>query len=171
MDFLDYLPPGLAEWVDWIRAHDVLLWWVAAGSAVLVVGTPFVLPFIVARIPEDYFATKERLPLSETSEHPALRWVLRIARNLFGAILLLLGLVMLVTPGPGLIAVLAGVLLMDFPGKRRLEMWVIRRPGLLMAINWFRMRRGRPPLMVWSPQPKGLPAPVPPSREKEATRK
>lgn len=165
------LPQPLAEWVDWIRAHDVALWWVAAGSAVLVVGTPFVLPFVVARIPEDYFATKDRLPLSETSEHPVLRWTLRIFRNLIGAILFLLGLIMLVAPGPGLVAILAGVLLADFPGKRRLEMWVIRRPGLLMGINWLRAHRGRPPLIVWSPEPKGLPAPDPISRDQEPARR
>lgn len=159
-----FLPPTIAEW---LKAHDAAIGWVMFASFLLTVGTVLSLPFIVSRIPDDYFATKERPPLAERSEHPVLRWTWRILRNLFGVILLLLGLVMLIGPGQGLIAILGAVLLMDFPGKRRLEMWVIRRPGLLRAINWFRMRRGRPPLVVWSPEPKGLPAPERAPREKE----
>ena len=158
---------SLTELLAWMKEHDALLWWVMAGSFALTVGTLLALPWIVSRIPDDYFATKERPPISEVSEHPALRWTLRILRNLFGLILVLLGLVMLVGPGQGLIAILAGLLIADFPGKRRLEMWVIRRPGLLKGINWLREHRGRPPLIVWSPEPKHLSGPSSGPRERE----
>ncbi len=168
---MDFLPPTVAEWVAWVRAHDVLLWWVTAGSAAFALGTLLALPFVVATIPNDYFATKERPRLTDRSEHPILRWTWRILRNAFGVLLMLLGLVMMIGPGPGLVAILAAVLLMDFPGKRRLEMWIIRRPGLLFLINWSRARRGRPPLVVWSPEPRGLPVPEKPSRERESLRK
>ena len=158
---------SLTELLDWVKAHDTALWWVMAVSAALTVGTLLALPWIVSRIPDDYFATKERPPLRERSEHPVLRWTFRILRNLFGLILILLGIVMLVGPGQGLIAILAGLLIADFPGKRRLEMWVIRRPGLLKGINWLRAHRGRPPLIVWSPDPPRLPSPPPEPRERE----
>ncbi|MGC1276410.1 MAG: PGPGW domain-containing protein [Planctomycetaceae bacterium] len=161
---------SLTELIAWIKEHDVLLWWVMAGSAALTVGTILALPWVVSRIPDDYFATKERQPISETSQHPVLRWTFRVGRNLLGVILLLLGLIMLVGPGQGLIAVLAGLLLTEFPGKRRLEMWVIRRPGLLKGINWLRVRRGRPPLVVWSPEKKRLPGPQPEPRERAPLR-
>lgn len=157
----------LTELITWVKEHDVVLWWVMACSAVLTVGTLLALPWVVARIPDDYFATKERLPFGEYSQHPVLRWVFRIGRNLLGVVLLLLGLVMVVGPGQGLIAILAGLLLTEFPGKRRLEMWVIRRPGLLKGINWLRVRRGRPPLIVWTPDKKRLPAP--PSHARDRT--
>src|SRR5690606_10090931 len=114
--------------------------------------------------------TKERLPLSETSEHPVLRWAFRLGRNLLGVILLLLGIVMSPGPGPGMIVILAGLLLTEFPGKRRLEMWIIRRPGLLKAINWFRTRRGRPPLIVWTPERKRLPSPPADTHERAPLR-
>lgn len=160
---------SLTELTAWIEAHDIVLWWVMAGSAALSIGTFLSLPWVVSRIPDDYFATKERLPISETSQHPVLRWMFRIGRNLLGVILLLLGIIMSPGPGPGLIVILAGMLLTEFPGKRRLEMWLIRRPGLLRGINWLRERRGRPPLIVWSPERKRLGGPAG-SREKAPLR-
>jgi hypothetical protein len=161
---------SLTELNAWVKEHDVVLWWVMAASFVLTAGTILAMPFVVSRIPDDYFATKERPPLSKTSEHPALRWTFRLGRNLLGVILLLLGIVMSPGPGPGLIVILAGLLLTEFPGKRRLEMWIIRRPGLLKAINWFRSRRGRPPLVVWTPDRRRLSGPQPDPREREPLR-
>jgi hypothetical protein len=137
----------------WIKQNDDVIGWVVAGSAALTVVTLLALPWIVARIPDDYFATRKRPPIRHRSQHPVLRWTLRIAKSVLGLILVLLGLVMVLGPGQGLIAILAGLLLLEFPGKRRLEMWVIRRPGLLRGINWLRARRGRPPLTVWQPAP------------------
>ena len=150
---------SLTELIAWVVEHDVVIWWVMAGSAALTLGTLAALPWLVCQIPDDYFATKERLPVAEYSPHPVLHWIFRIARNLLGIILLLLGLVMLVGPGQGLMAILAGLLLTEFPGKRRLEMWMIRRPGLLKGITWLRVRRVRPPLNIWTPEKKRLPPP------------
>ena len=48
----------------------------------------------------------------------------------------------LVTQSP---MALVGLLLMNFPGKYRLERWLLRRPGVLGALNWLRGRRGLPP--------------------------
>jgi hypothetical protein len=142
------------EFVAWIERHDVLVWWFAIGSAVIAVGMLFTTPWLVSVIPDDYFATKERPPIATRSEHPALRWALRIGKNILGLVLIVIGLLLSLPliPGQGTIMALGGLLLLEFPGKRRLEMWIIRRQRLLRAINWFRARRGRPPLIVWSPE-------------------
>ncbi len=50
---------------------------------------------------------------------------------------------MLVTPGQGLLTLLIGLLLLNFPGKYRLERWLVRRPGVLRTLNWVRRRRGQ----------------------------
>ena len=39
-----------------------------------------------------------------------------------------------------------GVLLMDFPGKRQLEIRLIRIPALHRAIDWIRSKAGSEPL-------------------------
>jgi hypothetical protein len=154
--------PSRPEIELWLKAHEAALWWVMAGSTGVTVGTLIALPWVVALIPNDYFATKDPPKIRGRSQHPVLRWMLRIGKNLLGIILVILGLVMSLplVPGQGLITALAGLLLLNFPGKRRFEMWLVRRHGVLRGINWLRARRGRPPLIVWCPEPKGLPAPV-----------
>ena len=48
------------------------------------------------------------------------QWAVFIARNVVGAIVVLAGLIMLVTPGQGILTIIAGLAIMDFPGRDRL---------------------------------------------------
>jgi hypothetical protein len=66
-----------------------------------------------------------------------------VIKNLVGVALLLAGLVMLVTPGQGLLTIVVGLTLLSFPGKARLERWIATRPAVWRAINWMRQRAGR----------------------------
>lgn len=76
-------------------------------------------------------------------------WLLfHLAKNLAGLVLLLVGLIMLITPGQGLLTCLMGVLLLDFPGKRRLELWLVQRRAVARSIAWLRQRAGVPPLCL-----------------------
>ena len=79
---------------------------------------------------------------------PGLRVIFYGLKNLLAIVLILLGLIMLVTPGQGLITVLAGLALLDVPGKRPAERWIISRPPLLGAINKLRAKWKRAPLEV-----------------------
>lgn len=55
---------------------------------------------------------------------------------------------MLFTPGPGVLTILIGVMLLNFPGKRRLERKLVERPRVLEAINRLRARFGKAPLIL-----------------------
>jgi hypothetical protein len=66
-------------------------------------------------------------------------------KNLLGLLLVVLGLIMLVTPGQGIVTLLIGLLLMNFPGKYHLERWLVLRPGVLKGLNWLRRRQGQLP--------------------------
>ena len=159
MPAFSWQSPTLHALLQWVDAHQALVWWVTAVSATLTIGTLVAMPWVVSLIPDDYFATRERPPIVGRSERPVARWAARIGKNLLGVVLILFGLVMSVplVPGQGTIVALAGLLLVEFPGKRRLELWLIRRRGVLRVINWLRHRRGRPPLIVWTPAgPKRL---------------
>jgi hypothetical protein len=61
------------------------------------------------------------------------------------------GIAMLVLPGQGLLTILIGFLMLDFPGKYRVEKWLVSRRRLLGAINWLRRRAGRVPLRISTP--------------------
>ena len=55
---------------------------------------------------------------------------------------------MLVLPGQGVLTILIGLTLLDFPGKRRLEIWIIQRRSIRLGIDRVRKRAGRPSLIL-----------------------
>lgn len=140
--------PAVAELMEFIAEHDVLLGWLGVVSLLVFVATLFAVPWFVVRIPEDYFVEEKREPLAWSSHHPLIRWPLLILKNLLGLVLLLMGIAMLVMPGQGLLTMLAGLVLLNFPGKFRLERWLVTHRPVLLSINWMRQRRGAPPLRV-----------------------
>jgi hypothetical protein len=118
----------------------------AGGLSLLgLVGAVVGVPWVVARLPADYFNQSQRAVWREWGGEPWFALLLGGIKNLVGALLALLGVVMLVTPGQGLLTLLVGLLLMNFPGKYRLERWLVGRRGVLTALNWLRRRGGHPP--------------------------
>jgi hypothetical protein len=67
-----------------------------------------------------------------------------VARNAVGLPLLVLGTVMLITPGQGLLTILLALGIMEFPGKWRLEHAILERRAVYRALNWIRRKGHRP---------------------------
>lgn len=105
--------------------------------------------FVLVRLPADYF----RGPVGHTlfgEQHPILRWAWKIGKNAFGIGLVLLGIVLSVpgVPGQGILTILLGLMLVDFPGRRKLEQRLVRWPRVRRSIDRLRLRFGRPPLIL-----------------------
>jgi hypothetical protein len=128
--------------------HKTLLLWLGVLSAVMFVGSLLAIPWIAVRIPEDYFLHPHRFRDKLRNTHPFIRIPLWILKNLLGVVFVLAGVVMLFTPGQGILTILVGVLLLDFPGKFALERWFITRSSVHRSINWMRKKAHRPPLQV-----------------------
>ena len=122
--------------------------WFAVGSLAMFVVSAVSLPWLLTRLPEDYFDKTAPTALPPWPRHRALYCAWRVLKNLLGAMLLVAGFVMLVTPGQGLLTIMAGLWLTDLPGKRRCERYLIGRPQVLASINWIRQKSGQPPLRV-----------------------
>ncbi|KXX64011.1 PGPGW domain-containing protein [Marichromatium gracile] len=133
--------------LHWVETHQALSAWLAGLSVAVFLFSLLSLPFLVARIPADYFAAPAHRPGRLRRHHPLVHAALRLLKNLSGALLLLCGLLMLVLPGQGLLTMLMGLILIDFPGKYRLERRLVANPHLLGAINWLRRTRGVPPVL------------------------
>ena len=58
------------------------------------------------------------------------------------------GILMLALPGQGLLTIIIGLVLMDFPGKYHAERWVISRHSILLTSNWIRKKADKPALVV-----------------------
>lgn len=130
----------------WLEDHSLWVWWLAAVSLLMFVGTLIALPFLVVKIPEDYFAQEHRNRELWVHHPPVLRWFLLFGKNLLGGVLVLAGILMLVLPGQGLLTILMGLLLVNFPGKYWLEKWLVTRTPVLKAANWLRKKANHPPI-------------------------
>lgn len=122
---------------------------VVVVSLFIFIASIALLPILAAAIPEDYFfPRKQRILQQRTKLYGAFLVFVLILKNFFGFILLIAGLIMLVTPGQGLLTIFFSFLFINFPGKRRLELALVRRPSLYRAITALRRMRGRPPLRL-----------------------
>lgn len=121
--------------------------WVGVGvvSAVMFIGTLVAIPWAVARLPVDYFVGPRR-SLHPESRHPVLAFARRLARNTLGVVLVVAGVAMLVLPGQGILTMLLGVALVDFPGKREFEQRLLRQRHVRKSLQWLRKRADREPL-------------------------
>ena len=134
--------------MDWLGNNQPLLVWVGSGSAIVFIASLLSLPWLVAKIPEDYFVPKKRQPTSWKTQRPALRLLALIGKNLLGYGLILAGALMLFLPGQGILTLVMGLLLVDYPGKFRLERKLVKTPAILNSLNWLRRKAKKPPLVV-----------------------
>lgn len=67
-----------------------------------------------------------------------------IGRNLLGWLLVLAGFIMLFTPGQGLLTMLAGLALADWPGRLRFFEWLRRWRHYRSAEAWVERKFGFP---------------------------
>jgi archaellum biogenesis protein FlaJ (TadC family) len=132
------------EWLD-VFVHNHL--WILGLALAMSVGSLLALPFIVIALPHDYFLHPRRHRIMHKGAHPLLGYAALVLKNLFGIVLLLLGVVMLVLPGQGLLTILVALIVMDFPGKYRLIRRVVDSGKVLDAMNWLRSRGGKKPLL------------------------
>jgi len=126
---------GLEGWGE-------ILGWLAAVSALMFAGSLVLIPLLAARIPADYFVASGRGQTAWRRRHPLLRLFVLVLKNILGYVLLLAGVLMLFLPGQGLLTIFLGIMFMDFPGKYRLERYIIARAPVLRGINWLRRRAG-----------------------------
>lgn len=139
------------EWL--INFWDTLTWSRILLGAVLIVVSFAVVTFIVSlimvQIPANYFHSDYEHHFL-TDKNPILRWTVIIIKNIIGVILILLGIVMMFpgVPGPGVLTVLIGLILIDLPGKRKIEALIINRPTILNAVNNLRTRYNKEPLLI-----------------------
>lgn len=120
-------------------------------SVVGFIGSLIAIPLILVRLPPDYFDT--RVPRYWMKDHhPVLRVIGLAAKNVIGVVFLLAGFAMLFLPGQGILTMLIGISLMDFPGKQQLEAKLVGQPTVLSAINAMRKKFHKSPLML-APDP------------------
>ena len=105
--------------------------------------------FLLVKLPANYFHTSHSRDFL-VDRHKFIRWCGLVVKNVLGAVLVGLGLIMALpgVPGQGILTILIGLMLLDFPGKRQLEYKIVSRPKVQRAINKVRTKFGKPPLLL-----------------------
>jgi hypothetical protein len=112
-------------------------------SLLTFVGSLVAVPWLIGRMRADYFVTHWQVVESRHKRHPALALTTLLLRNGLGLVLVAAGFAMLFLPGQGLLTILIGVCVMDFPGKRRLLQRLVSMSQVRQGLNWIRRKRNR----------------------------
>ena len=134
------------SFIQWFADHPEVLISMGISSIFIFLISILGISWFVAQIPEDYFLRSKRQPSKWQEQKPILRFVVMFGKNLIGLSLIIGGLLMLVLPGQGLLTIVTGLLLVNYPGKYKLEQKLSSMPSIFKALNWVRMRAKKPPL-------------------------
>ena len=124
----------------WLNQFKPFISIIAGVSLVLLILSLLATPWLIARLPKDYLLTKE-LEKPKGLFNSALFGI----KAFIGFILIAFGLLLFITPGPGLVVFLVGLSMAEFPGKRRLMKKFACQPNILKSLNWMRTQRGKQP--------------------------
>ncbi len=116
---------------------------IAGVSIGMVLASMLIIPFLIIKMPADYFIDKRR-----KRNWTIPRIILYVLRNVFALVLFVAGVLMLVLPGQGLLTLIIAAVVSDFPGKFAFERWLLRQKGVLRSINWIRKRYDKPNIEV-----------------------
>lgn len=123
-------PPSV---LDWLSERPTLVISLAISFGVGIAASMIGL-IVAVRMPPDALTREPRKG----------GWSL--ARNILGWILILAGILMLIFPGPGLIVLVLGATMANFPGRKRLQEWILSRKSVTNPLNRLRKRFSQPPL-------------------------
>ena len=141
---INALKTHLQVLIDWSKAHPVL---VVIFFVASIITSIIVCAVLITLLPPDYFVEKERV---RRVKNPVLRILLSFLKNLVGATLIVIGILLSLpgVPGQGILTILVGLIISDFPGKRRLELRIINIHAVFSAANKIRARFNREPLVL-----------------------
>ena len=128
---------------DWIRDNDQLIQWVGIASIFLFFLSLFLLRYVILRLPEDYFIKVSSI--SKSNSKSLKKIIVRIAKNALGFLLTICGIVLLFTPGQGMITILIGLCLIDLAFVNQWKKKMIYNSKVQKALNWIRSKKSVKP--------------------------
>ncbi|MCG9128477.1 hypothetical protein JT359_12820 [Candidatus Poribacteria bacterium] len=139
-----YLWQYISPILLFLNEYKLLLIIISVSSILLsIIGCTALITFL----PSDYFTESKQ---GKHINSLFLRVVISTSKNLIGGILVILGLLLSVPgiPGQGLLTIFAGIILSDFPGKKKLARKIIQKKAVYFAANKIRQQFKRSPLIL-----------------------
>ena len=134
--------------MDWIVENQRLLQWLGTISLVMLVASIIAFIVVIIELPVDYFSGRHRHTIRSRQRHPLVWTALVAFKNLLGGSLILIGCILLLLPGQGLLTILIGLSLTNFPGKYAIECKIARQRPIRRTINTIRLWAGKKALRI-----------------------
>lgn len=125
--------------LDFLFQYQNLFIYIGIISLLLFVITALLTPYLVGLIPDDYFLASYIVKKNS--------FIISFIKNILGLFLLIIGFIMLFMPGQGVITMIFGIFIMNFPYKRRIERYFINKNSIFNALNWLRVKANKKQLL------------------------
>lgn len=125
---------------DWISDNYRLIQWIGIASVLLFFLSLFILRCVIVQLPDDYFLNDSSV-LNKRSGN-LIDLVLRVAKNLFGFLLIICGIILLFIPGQGLVTIVLGAWIMDLPWIIKIKRKFVYSRLVKRTLNWIRSKNG-----------------------------
>ncbi len=100
--------------------------------------------WFIAKLPADFFQRpRHHRHLIDPNRYPNLHFVYTMVRNILGLVLILAGIVMLVLPGQGVLTIIMGLIVADFPQKERWLRRLTASHTVKKGLNLIRRKFGK----------------------------
>ena len=130
---------GLNFLYVWLENNSYILFYLGIISVLIFIFSIVGLRLFIIAIPSDYFINKKRV--SALRDSSILLWVFyKIFKNIIGYIFIAIGLLALVLPGQGILMILIGLMMSDYPKKFNLEKKIIKINTVRKGVNWIRIK-------------------------------
>ena len=130
---------GLNFLYAWLENNSYIFFYLGILSILIFVFSIFGLRLFIIAIPSNYFINKKRV--SALKNRSILLWIIYIVfKNIIGYVFIIMGLVALVLPGQGILMILIGLMMSDYPKKFDLEKKIITIKTVRKGINWIRIK-------------------------------
>lgn len=141
--------------MTFIDNYESLLFWLMMVSIVGFMASLVLIPWIMLQLPADYFLHEKR------KKHLMKKWnnqplffivIISLLKNIVGILLISSGMIMLFTPGQGILTLIMGIILTDMPYKYKIEQWIIKKTKILHLINRLRKKAKKDPFILEVPK-------------------
>lgn len=137
-----------SEVFGWLVHRPEVVGKIVLVSVLLAFVSVVMMVVAITKMSPDYFVSRKPPSESWRGRHPLLSIFFKVLKSLTGLTLLISGIAMLVLPGQGVLTILVGISLLDFPGKRKMERYMVQRRHVLKTINWIRAKAKQAPVIV-----------------------
>ncbi|RUM36074.1 MAG: hypothetical protein DSY58_06000 [Desulfobulbus sp.] len=122
-----------------------LLEWLGLLSVVTFFASIVFIPWLILRLETDFFIKHRVAPPRASSHALPVRVILLVLRNGVGLVFLAAGVAMLFLPGQGILTILIGLSMMNFPGREFVLERLVQNQKVRKSLNWLRSKGNKAP--------------------------